>query len=152
APAKPTAQPTTPAEQPIKADFVPGQLIIKFQPSLTPDEIQAFYKEYGLTEIDNLDPAPSDADRPVKLTFVATDIDQSLLDTLNRDPRVVYAEPNYTVKASQLPPNDPGFPKEWGLNNTGQTGGTPGADIKALEGWKVTTGSKSVVIATIDTG
>src|SRR3954467_11920830 len=93
APTAPTAQPTEPAEQPLTPDFVPGQLIIKFQPSLTPEEIQAFYTEYGLTEIDDLDPAPSDADRPLKLTFVSTDVDQSLIDTLERDPRVIYAEP-----------------------------------------------------------
>ena len=43
------------SEQPLAPDFVPGQLIIRFQPTLTPDEIQAFYQEYGLTEMDDLD-------------------------------------------------------------------------------------------------
>src|SRR5262249_48878129 len=44
------------------------------------------------------------------------------------------------------------FSSLWGLHNTGQTGGTPDADIDAPEAWDVTTGSSSVVVAVIDTG
>jgi hypothetical protein len=128
--------------------FVPGQLIIRFQPELTPEEIQAFYQEYGLTEMDDLDPAPADKDRPLKLAFVPVDVDQGLIDTLERDARVVYAEPNFILQISQTPskvPNDPDFSKQWGLQNSGQTGGTAGADISAVEGWDVTTGPPSKV-------
>lgn len=141
-----------PSEQTLVPAFVPGQLIIRFQPGLTPEEIQAFYEEYGLTEMDDLDPAPTDEERPLKLAFVPVDVDQELIDTLERDTRVVYAEPNYIVQANQSPPNDPDFSKLWGMQNTGQTGGTAGADISAVEGWKVTTGSSNVVVAIIDTG
>ena len=53
-------------------------------------------------------------------------------------------------------PNDPSFPQEWGLDNTGQTvnftTGTPDADIDATEAWSVSTGSPSVTVAVIDTG
>ena len=64
---------------------------------------------------------------------------------------VLYAEPNYQVKLNAIP-NDPEFSSQWGLYNTGQTGGTPGADIHAPEAWDLTTGSKDIVIAVIDTG
>jgi alpha-tubulin suppressor-like RCC1 family protein len=40
----------------------------------------------------------------------------------------------------------------WGLNNTGQTGGKSDADIDAPEAWKISTGSKSIIIGVIDTG
>src|SRR3954449_2581385 len=53
---------------------------------------------------------------------------------LNRSPLVQYAELNQTLTASATP-NDPRYAEEYGLNNTGQTGGTPDADIDAPEGW-----------------
>src|SRR5439155_1075674 len=58
---------------------------------------------------------------------------------------------NWIVDA-QVVPNDPSFSSLWGLNNTGQSGGIPDADIDALEAWDTTTGSSDVVVAVIDTG
>ena len=50
-------------------------------------------------------------------------------------------------------PNDTAFGQQWGLNNTGAfAGGTPDADIDASEAWNVSTGSRGVIIAVIDTG
>ena len=49
-------------------------------------------------------------------------------------------------------PNDEYFPLQWHLLNTGQSGGTPGADIRAPEAWDVTTGDPNIVIAVIDVG
>jgi hypothetical protein len=63
------------------------------------------------------------------------------------------AEPNYVIRTTGLPvPNDTYFSQLYGLYNYGQTGGTPGADIKAAAAWTITTGSPSVVVAVIDTG
>ena len=39
--------------------------------------------------------------------------------TLEQDPRVAYAEPNFILHAAAFP-NDPSFPRLWGLHNTGQ--------------------------------
>jgi serine protease len=47
---------------------------------------------------------------------------------------------------------DPLFPEQWGLENTGQAGGTPDADIDAPEAWTVTQGDPGQVVAVIDTG
>ena len=73
------------------------------------------------------------------------------LRTFNRTAGILYAEPDYAVKAGATP-NDPRFSELWGMNNTGQTGGTPGADIDAPEAWNLNTGSRQVVVAVIDTG
>ena len=70
---------------------------------------------------------------------------------LARNPNVAYVQPNYVYTASTLP-NDPSFGQLWGLHNTGQTGGTPDADIDAPEAWDTTTGSGNVAVAVIDTG
>src|SRR5262249_35617231 len=49
-------------------------------------------------------------------------------------------------------PNDPLLSRDYGLVNTGQTGGTPDADIDADEAWGISTGSNSIVVAVIDSG
>ncbi len=53
---------------------------------------------------------------------------------------------------SAVTPDDPSLHKLWGLNNTGQTGGTPDADIDMPEAWDLATGDGSVVVGVIDTG
>ncbi len=65
-------------------------------------------------------------------------------------PEVLYAEPNYVISAHALP-NDPGFPDQWSLSNTGQFG-APGHDIHAPQAWDLTTGSRDVVVAVLDGG
>ncbi len=71
---------------------------------------------------------------------------------LRQDPNVAYAEPDYRVRAIGIP-NDPLFALQYALHNTGQTGGTPDADIDAVEGWDMFTGENSdVIIGIIDTG
>ncbi|HNW58821.1 MAG TPA: S8 family peptidase [bacterium] len=64
---------------------------------------------------------------------------------------VELAEPNYRVHAFAVP-NDPSFSKLWGLNNSGQTGGSADADIDAPEAWEVATGSPTVLVGIIDSG
>ncbi|RUO30942.1 peptidase S8 [Aliidiomarina sedimenti] len=71
-------------------------------------------------------------------------------------PLIEVAEPNYTISINdiqaQAVPNDPNFGNLWGLHNTGQAGGTPDADISAVEAWDITTGSSDIVIGVIDSG
>jgi hypothetical protein len=69
----------------------------------------------------------------------------------SQNPDVLYAEPDYVVHAT-ITPNDPRFSELWGLHNTGETGGTPDADIDAPEAWDITTGSATNVVAVIDSG
>jgi hypothetical protein len=72
-------------------------------------------------------------------------------------PGVRYAEPDWLqyVDGGSVP-DDPSFPVQWALQNTGQTvngtTGISGADEKALPAWSITTGSTSVVVAVTDTG
>ncbi len=47
---------------------------------------------------------------------------------------------------------EPLFNNQWALENTGQTGGIPGADISAPGAWIRTSGVGSVVVAILDTG
>ncbi len=80
----------------------------------------------------------------------------ALIAALSRRPDVEYAEPNFVVSTFEEP-NDPLFPQLWGLKNIGQSvnggpPGTPGADTRATEGWDIALGTRSNVVAVIDTG
>ncbi|HLL89308.1 MAG TPA: S8 family serine peptidase, partial [Tepidisphaeraceae bacterium] len=61
-------------------------------------------------------------------------------------------EPDLAVWSAATTSNDPSLSSQWALNNTGQTGGTPDADINAPEAWDRTTGNGSVVVGVIDSG
>jgi subtilisin family serine protease len=65
---------------------------------------------------------------------------------------VRYVEPDRVVNAAATVANDPSISRLWGLENVGQTGGVADADIDAPEAWDVTTGSRAVVVAVVDTG
>ncbi|HUT28853.1 MAG TPA: S8 family serine peptidase [Sedimentisphaerales bacterium] len=74
------------------------------------------------------------------------------LQNFNRARGILYAQPNYRVQALSTIPDDSRFDDLWGMHNTGQTGGTPDADIDAPEAWDIATGSEQVIAAVIDTG
>ncbi len=64
-----------------------------------------------------------------------------------------YVEPDYELHAVATP-NDPSYLDGtlWGLHNTGQSGGTPDADIDAPEAWDTRTNAENIIVAVIDTG
>lgn len=66
---------------------------------------------------------------------------------------VEFAEADYIVHANATP-DDPLYLDGtlWWLNNTGQNGGTPGADIKAPQAWDVLTDAGKTVVAILDSG
>lgn len=67
-----------------------------------------------------------------------------VLKTLQKDPLVEFAEPNYIVYATQNPTpptNDPRWADLWGLTKIGMP-----------KAWTRTQGSRKVIIAVIDTG
>ncbi|MDR1666617.1 MAG: S8 family serine peptidase [Bacteroidales bacterium] len=77
------------------------------------------------------------------------------------DGHVLFSEPIYKIRSLSAPavstmPNDPDFSKQWHFNNTGQTGGVPGVDIRLLNAWKridsIGIHCHNVVVAVMDGG
>ena len=128
------------------AAFVPGEILVGVKEGIAQDAIQAINAQSGaeiiyqfkLINVYQLR-LPPGMGVPMAIDFYS------------QQPEVEYAEPNYIVYADATP-NDPMFGSLWGLHNTGQTGGTPDADIDAPEAWDITTGSEEIVVASIDTG
>ncbi len=67
------------------------------------------------------------------------------------NPNVISAEPDYLVSAAGVP-NDPIFGSQYALQNTGQSDGLAGVDIRAVQAWNVTSSAKNVIVSLIDTG
>jgi subtilisin family serine protease len=67
------------------------------------------------------------------------------LEAFSRTPGFRYAEPDFVLSTSVIP-DDPEFPKLWGLDQSADH------DIDAPEAWDRTTGASSVVVGVIDSG
>ncbi|MEM9799698.1 MAG: S8 family serine peptidase [Planctomycetota bacterium] len=80
-----------------------------------------------------------------------TSVIDAMADLSRRD-GVAYATPDHVVTNRDTIPNDPQFSQQYGKNNTGQTGGTPDADIDAPEAWDFGTGSAEFAVAIVDSG
>lgn len=78
---------------------------------------------------------------------------ESLVTRYDQSGAVLYAEPDY-IRYLNAVPNDPKFTDGtlWGLNNTGQNGGSPDADIDAPEAWDLVSSTSNIVVAVLDTG
>ena len=68
-------------------------------------------------------------------------------------PEVRYAYPNWSRPRDHryLVPDDPRYPEQWNLHNSGQRSATPGADLNLLPAWQISQGA-GVVIAMVDDG
>jgi len=72
---------------------------------------------------------------------------------LARDPRVEWAEPDMQATVvKHLTPNDPGWSYLWGLNNTGQSGGTADIDMDCDLAWDIGIGDPAVKVLVLDDG
>ncbi len=76
---------------------------------------------------------------------------QSAIPPLDAIRGIASAEADYAIGLTATP-NDPSYGSLWGMNNTGQTGGTADADIDAAEAWDTARGTGQHVVAIIDTG
>ena len=78
---------------------------------------------------------------------------EKAIEHYQRSGMVEYAEPDYELHVL-LTPNDPNYLDGtlWAMNNNGQNGGTPDADIDAPEAWDTRTAANPVIVAVIDTG
>ena len=74
---------------------------------------------------------------------------QTMLNEVKKHPAVSVAQFNHYVTERSVTPNDTRFGEMWGLNNTGQSGGTVDADIDAPEAWELSTGGLTAAGDTI---
>jgi len=132
-----------------KGKFKEGELLVRFKDGTSQATIVNVHKAVGATVIKSFS-------NVANLQLVKLPAGFAVQDTIGiymADANVQYAEPNYIYSLSAVP-NDLYFaPQQWALQNTGAFAyGTAGADIRATGAWDISTGSRSVTAAVLDTG
>lgn len=129
-----------------------GELIVRFAPKPDGKQLTIAERSAILDAIDGGTIKRSSKLVP-GLTLVKlpanTTVENSLAAFKNVN-GILYAEPNYRVKALSLFPDDTYFPNQWGLHDTGLW--IKDADIDAPEAWDIATGNSEIIVAVIDTG
>ena len=152
---------------PVMAAPPTTRLVVKLNQSVTPAgldtgvaSLDTIGRAHGLSNLKKLMVgnrnqalASFGLDRYLVLEFPGNAPLDVLLDRIGRVLEVESVEPDHLGSAGAVDaPNDTWFANQWSLENTGQSAGKPGADIKAREAWSLTTGSDSIVVAVLDTG
>ena len=142
-----TAYPSFSKEKERKEEKVPGHVIVRFLESVGEPEIDQELKKHDAKVAKKLDKLG------VLVLNVPPGREESIVSSLSRNPSVEYAEVD-SIAYALFEPNDPEFPKQWGLNNIGQvvvtSTGKTDSDIDAPESWDTTLGG--VRVAILDTG
>ena len=149
--------------------FVAGEILVKFRPGVAANaKADAHRLARGV-------PRSEIVRTGVQLVAVPAGDQSAAIARYQRNPNVLYAEPNFIRSipkpsshppGSEVVPGDHYFHEQWALHNTGQQFycipwifgdlclyvGTAGADIDAPEAWAISTGSPAVTVAVIDTG
>ncbi len=123
-----------------------GELLVQFRPTVGQSAVIQANSVVGATTM-------KDLGRAIELVKLPPGM--SVTDAMAQyesNPVVASVSPNYLRSIKQTVPDDTLFGFLWGMNNTGQTGGTIDADIDAPEAWDLTTGDSNVIIAVVDTG
>ncbi|NDD31582.1 MAG: hypothetical protein EB084_25305, partial [Proteobacteria bacterium] len=154
---------------------MPGQVLVKFAARATDHQIETLAQAQGLQTLRHFS-VPASMENAFKgqlyqFSLPAGETVDEAIERLNKQPGVLYAEPNYKIhiddptpaaqpSAAETRARSGNVPDDldsrlWGLENHGQDGGTPGKDIGATEAWKTTTGKpngEGPLIVVIDTG
>jgi subtilisin family serine protease len=117
-------------------NFVPGELLIKFNGESAHGNLDSLHAETGAfvtREFSEL------GWQVVKLPDnVST---EQALAQYAKSPEVEYAQPNYIYRLAETTPNDTSFNSLYGMQK-----------ISAPAAWDITTGNSNIVVAVLDTG
>ena len=143
-----------------ESNVVNGELIIQLKPQASREHFEDSFSQVGLKSSRHLA-------KRMKIWLFSYDTQkisaQDILLQIRQNRDVNKAQLNHYVEkrnGDQIMesfPSDPMFDQQWALNNTGQSGGTPDADVDAPEAWDIATGGTTIfgdtiVIAIVDGG
>jgi thermitase len=123
------------AESRVAAAYVPNQILVQFAGNAQKSEIA-----------ERLSKARAEPRASIeKIGVVVIDVPEGefekTIETLQNQPGVLAVEPNYIATAQETIPSDPAWGLQYGLRN-----------IRAPQGWTISSGASWVTIAILDTG
>lgn len=121
-----------------ETEYFPGEVLVQLKPGHHIDEVLGEMPAYiGLKSEAQL----SDVINIWYLKFNPNAIShRDMLGLLYKHSAVNLAQNNHYVEERATVPNDPNFGSQWHHVNTGQSSGTPDADIDSDLAWDITTG------------
>ncbi len=138
----------------IAQKYAPGNILIQSKTGVTMDELKI---GLDISQYQIVKPLMKRAN-----IYLVKIVDRSLtteraLEEISENPWVQNAQFDHYISQRQTFPDDPSFNSQWGLHNTGQSGGLEDADIDAPEAWSLTTGGVNaigddIVVAIVDGG
>lgn len=133
-------------------EAVPGEFVVKLKDSVSAkSSISTLSMQLG-SYIKSTIPSQN----IVVIKRPVFEIQSNAIKSLAQNPLVDIVEPNFIYRINKVP-NDPMIGQLWGMKNSGQQDskgqvGIVGVDVGAEQAWDITTGSKDVIVAVIDTG
>ncbi len=123
----------------LKANFVPGRVLVRFTEEASTVEVQSLL---SLLSTQGVEISAQIEPLGVKLLAVAEGQERTVVKALQEKAAVEYAELDYLAEIA-LEPNDPYYTAayQWALTR-----------IEAPAAWDITTGAPNITIAVIDTG
>ena len=126
-----------------------SQLIVQYSPGTTVSTIDSVNAEFGALVAGKTPFKPNHF--LLQLTQQSSGDVLQITQQYHQLPMVDYAYPNFLSGVSAgFVPDDPFFAEQWHLQNDGGNGGTPGADIQAVDAWDIEVGDPDIVIAVIE--
>jgi PKD repeat protein len=122
-----------------------GTIVVKFKPNVSDAERESMLIDYKVRivhAVEGLQRTYVVEPTGIEPNGIGGDADIRTASALYHDSRTEYAHPDF-YQATQVRQigTDTFFSSQWHLSNTGQGGGTPGADISIFDAWNRTFGN-----------
>ena len=127
--------------------FREGRLLIKPKPGFPGSSLQQLHRVHSNRVLRTF---PGIGNLQVIQLAPGISVSQAA-DHYRRSGLIEYAEPDYVLHGL-LSPNDNFYVAQWNLLNTGQEGGTVGADVRAPAAWNLQSLAENVLVAVVDSG
>ena len=129
--------------------FAAGEIVVRPREGVAREQFVATLAQAGAT---SWQPIFGSGYWLARFPAPGLDTKPQALAALGARPDVVAAVEGNGLGAGCLVPDDPRFPAQYSMQNTGQNGGVVGADVRMVQAWDIRHASPAVVVAVLDNG